>query len=190
MPSLVPEGRAWRPASVLLLLAGTGAVALPQVLAHREPARLLGISLPRKDQLPVPIDCVLSCRGDDVLLLPQAAEWCRDADEAKGVRHLTLLLTPPASAASAASGDGHAHPPFPAAQAGDVAEAERLLQGLAKARVLRARLSADVVSEAVARMPQPCRVVVSGPGGFNTAARGMLAELGVDVDEFVTILSA
>ena len=37
VPSLVPEGRseAFRPSSVLLLLAGTGAVALPQILQHR-----------------------------------------------------------------------------------------------------------------------------------------------------------
>jgi hypothetical protein len=26
----------------------------------------------------VPIDLVLSCRKDDVLLLPQIAEWCRE----------------------------------------------------------------------------------------------------------------
>ena len=43
--------------------------------------------------------------------------------------------------------------------------------------------------EATGRMPQPCRVVVSGPGPFNLAAKRMLAELNVD-DESVTILSA
>ena len=57
-------------------------------------------------------------------------------------------------------------------------------------QLLRARLSPAVVAEALARMPKPCRVVVSGPGGFNSAAHSMLAELMVDVDEQVTILSA
>ena len=51
VPALVAEGRAYRPASVLLLLAGTGAVALPQLLCHRDPIRLLGIPTPRRDQV-------------------------------------------------------------------------------------------------------------------------------------------
>ena len=63
------------------------------------------------------------------------------------------------------------------------------LQSLPNARLVRARLSADVVSAAFGRMPPPCRCVVSGPGEFNSAARAMLAPL-VDVDEQVTILSA
>ena len=74
-------------------------------------------------------------------------------------------------------------------QTGDAAEAESLLHDVANARVLRTRLNADLVSQAFGRMPQPCRVVVSGPGEFNTAARAMLAEL-VDVEEQITILSA
>ena len=69
VPGLVPDGRAFRPASVLLLLAGTGVVALPQVLAHRDPLHKLGVSVPRRDQLHVPIDLVLSCRADDVRLI-------------------------------------------------------------------------------------------------------------------------
>ena len=193
VPSLVADARrAFRPASVLLLLAGTGVVALPQLLAHREPSRDLGISTPMRDQLCVPIDVVLSCRDDDALMLPQLAQWCRDADggAARGVRALTLLLTPPPAASAHAEGAAPPPPPFPAVTSGDAAEAEGLLQGLANARLLRERLSADVVSEALARMPQPCRVVVSGPAAFNTAARGMLAALDLDVEEQVTILSA
>ena len=182
VPSLVPEGRAFRPASVLLLLAGTGVVALPQVLAHREPTRDLGLSTPQRDQLRVPIDVVLSCRDDDVLMLPQLAQWCSDGGEARGVRALTLLLTPTPEGAHA--------PPFPVAQGGDGAEAESLLHGLANARVLRERLNASVLADAFSHMPQPCRVVVSGPAAFNTAARGMLAELALDVHEQVTVLSA
>ena len=180
VPGLALEGGAFRPASVLLLLAGTGVVALPQVLAHRDPTRQLALSTPGRDQLHVPIDLVLSCREDDVLLLPRIAQWCRDGDGARGVRTCTLLLTPPTEV--------HA-PPFPAVHTGDAAEAERLLRGLANVRVLRKRLSPDLVSESFERMAQPCRVVVSGPGQFNTAARAMLEEL-VNVEEQVTILSA
>ena len=144
----------------------------------------------------MPVDVVLSCREDDALLLPQLAGWCRESEEGgagnervavnavvRGVRSCTLLLTPAAAGGAAAA-------PFPTAPAGDAAEAEGLLQGLPNARVVRARLSAPLVAESWAQMAQPCRVVVSGPGGFNTAARAMLAEAGVDVEAHVTILSA
>ena len=182
VPGLVADGGAFRPASVLLLLAGTGVVALPQILMHRDPMRQLAISTPKRDQLHVPIDVVLSCREDDVLLLPELARWCGDGDggEASGVRHCALLLTPPANARE---------PPFPDAPAGGAAEAERALHGLANARVVRSRLNPTILAEAFARMPQPCRVVVSGPGGFNSAAREMLLEL-VDDEEQITTLSA
>ena len=186
MPGLVTEGRSFRPASVLLLLAGTGVVALPQVLAHRDPMRQLAISTPKRDQLPVPIDVVLSCRQDDVLLVPHIAQWCRAASEgeASGVRHCTLLLTPPVD-------DEHEAPPFLLdAPAGDAAEADRALDGLANARILRSRLNSTILAEAFDRMPRPCRVVVSGPGEFNSAARGMLAELTDDAEEIITVLSA
>ena len=185
VPDLTGEdgggGRAFRPASVLLVVAGTGIVALPQLLAHRDPMKLLGISTPRRDQLHVPIDLVYSCREDDVLMLPQLAQWCRDGDggDASGVRRCTLLLTP-ANAQPGCFGD---------AAAGTAAEAEELLQSLPNVRIVRSQLSAEVVMEATGRMAQPCRVVVSGPGPFNLAAKRMLAELNVD-DESVTILSA
>ena len=91
------EGRGFQPASVLLLLAGTGVVALPQLLAHRDPTRQLGIATPRHAQLKLPIDLLYSCRQDDVLMIPQLAQWCRDggeaSGEARGVRNCTLLLT-------------------------------------------------------------------------------------------------
>lgn len=189
VPDLVPDGqgRAFRPGSVLLLLAGTGVVALPQLLQHREPARLLGISTPRRDQLHVPIDVVVSCREDDVLLVPQLAQWCRDGSEGEageaGVRHCTLLLTPPnkhdAPFAATAAAEGR----------GDASAAEGALHGLPNARIRRTQLCAEVLLEATARMASPCRVIVSGPGPFNAAAQRMLAELGVDEDD-VTVLSA
>ena len=128
----------------------------------------------------VPVDVLLSCREDDVLLLPQIAQWCRDAakGEASGVRQFTLLLTP------ANKGE----PIFPEASVGDATEAEGALQGLPNARIVRSQMSESILMEATARMPRPCRIVVSGPGGFNTAARRMLADL-VD-EESVTVLSA
>ena len=210
IPGLVAEGVAYRPASVLLLLAGTGVVALPQILAHRDPTGQLGISTPKRQQMHMPIDLLLSCREDDVLLLPQIAQvgdhamrsrsdrragiargsliapsplpqWCRDG-EALGVRQATLLLTPALNS--------HAPPPFPDGfETGDGADADRLLRDVPNARVLRQRLSAELVAGSYRLMPPPCRVVVSGPGGFNAAAREMLAKV-VDVEEWVTILSA
>ena len=79
VPSLATAeggGEGFQPASVLLLLAGTGIVALPQILAHREPIRLLGIPTNRSSQLPCPIDLIQSCREDDLLLLPQGHRRC------------------------------------------------------------------------------------------------------------------
>ena len=181
VPSLVKDGDGFRPASVLLLLAGTGVVALPQILQHRDPNRQLGISTPQRDQLRVPIDLVLSCRGDDVLMLSQLAKWCTEGifKETSGVRHCTLLLTAP---------NAHA-PPFADATTGDAAEAEKALRGLENARVLHTRLSPQLLGESLARMPRRCRVLVSGPGEFNSAAREMLDGFG-EVAEDITVLAA
>ena len=84
----------------------------------------------------------------------------RRADVHSGV--WSLLLTPSAPQAQRVS-KGAQEPPFPATQAGDAAEAANLLRGLANVQVLRARLSARVVAESLARMAQPCRVVVLYP---------------------------
>ena len=180
VPGLVADGVAsLLPGSVLLLLAGTGAVALPQILHHRDPIHKLGIPTVTRDQLRVPIDVLVSYREDDVLLLPQIAELCRGGEQA-GVRHCTLLLTPEKNSGA---------PPFPSAPAGDAGEAERALQGLANAKVVRSRLKSAIVAEALKRMPAPCRVVVSGPSGFNSAAREMLTRSGVDTEQ-ITVLTA
>jgi ferredoxin-NADP reductase len=181
VPGLVPHGRgAPKPKSVLLLLAGTGCVALPQVLAHRDPLYKLGLSVPRRQQLHVPIDAVLSFRADDVLLVDEVAERCRQhlRDARKGLRRATLLLTSP--------NEGPA--PFPKCTRGTAALAEAALREVENASVQRSRLSAAIVAEAIERMPKPCRVVVSGPSGFNSAAREMLSRV-VDQDS-VTVLSA
>ena len=232
LPSLVAGDGTFTPGSVLLLLAGTGVVALPQILQARDPSKKLGISVPRRDQLAVPIDLVLSCRDDDVLMVPQLTQWCQDAcaseekkakerarqlelqqakrakkdagepvseedsdsddSDAKanaapptahgatiGLRRCTLLLTskgPPLPSPPFANGVSH--------------ETEcDTLQSLPNAQVLRTRLTLELLSEAMARMPTPCRVVVSGPSSFNATAREMLSELAVDNDS-ITILEA
>ena len=184
VPTLTPamhyDGTSFPPASILMLLAGTGVVALPQILQHRDPITNLGLCTHKRDQVRVPIDVVLSYRQDDVLLLGQLAKWCRagKGQETEGVRHCTLLLTD-ANTDTA---------PYPDAPADDGEHAIRALEGLTNARVVRSRITPAIVSEALARMPHRCRVVVSGPGGFNSATRTMLANI-ID-DSHVTVLSA
>lgn len=180
VPALVSEGEGFQPASVLLLLAGTGVVALPQILAHRDPIRQLRISTPLRNRLCVPIDLVLSCREDDVLLLPQIAQLCREGGEISGVRSATILLTPGLETHLA---------PFPDTCTGNAAEAESELKNLPNAKIIRSRISTEMVAEAIAQLPQPCRVLVSGPEEFNGEVRRMLTEL-LDVDAQVTVLSA
>ena len=53
VPSLVHSGNAAAPASVLLVLGGTGVVCLPQLLDHRNPVYKLGFSTHRREQLQV-----------------------------------------------------------------------------------------------------------------------------------------
>ena len=124
----------------------------------------------------MPIDAVLSFREDDLPCAEQIAGLCADG----GLRRATVLLTE-------ASPGGPA--PFAAAAGvGDAAAAERALRGVENASVVRGRLTADAVAEAVARMPQPCRCVVSGNEGFNAAARSFLSRV-IDAER-VTVLAA
>ena len=131
---------------------------------------------PKWRQLRVPIDAVLSFREDDILCIPQIKEHCIDKEG--GLRNCTLLVT----------GKNIQSPSFPDASCGDFAEAEREFSGIENVSIKRSRLSAGIVREAVTRMPQPCRVVVSGPDGFNSAAQEMLTQF-IDKDH-ITILSA
>ena len=138
VPGLVADGVGFRPKSVLLVLAGTGVVALPQILCHRDPGQMLRISTPKRDQLKVPIDCVYSCREDDPLLLRDVAGHCAAGGDATGVRHLTLLLTPPATSDKA---------PFPDFE-GDATLADALFAGLGNATVRRKRVDASDLAAA------------------------------------------
>ena len=108
------------------------------------------------------------------------------ADVSKGVRRATLLLTgqgSPPEACPFPDVDG-----FPDSVSNTEAELEKL-RSLPNARVLPTRLTPELVAEAMAQMPRPCRVVVSGPSGFNNAARGMLLSAGV-TDDSITVLEA
>ena len=149
---------------------------MPQILHHRDPIYKLAISTPKWRQLRVPIDAVVSFREDDVLCVPQIKEHC--LDKKGGLRSCTLLVTDKNVAA----------PPFPDACGGDIIEAERELCGIENVRILRSRLNESIISDAVARMPSPCRVVVSGPDGFNSAAQTLLYRF-LDKNN-ITILSA
>lgn len=99
------------PASILLLLAGTGIVALPQLLHHRDPIRNLGISTHRKKQLHIPFDLIFSCREDDVLMLSEIIQLLQEAHghegdtNTKGLRHCILLLTTVKEGASVREGE-------------------------------------------------------------------------------------
>jgi hypothetical protein len=188
VPSLVPDdGIEFRPASLLLLLAGTGIVALPQILAHREPFRLLGIATPKYKQLNCPIDLIQSCREDDVLLLPQIKEYCKEGlkqhPQNRGLRHYKLLLT------EGERGED-VRPPFHGRfDATDAVQYDDALKDVANAIILKTRLNEDIVADAIGGMELPCRVIVSGPDTFNDAARRFLDACGVD-SSHVTILAA
>ena len=207
VPSLTPTASsAFVPASVLLILGGTGVVALSQTLHHRDPQRNLGISTPRKSQLHAPIDLLLSCREDDVLMLPEVIKFCKEAQdircdnmsgasstsggvsseerENKGLRNCVLLLTEALKEIDVEKTYPFAEP-LPQHRRDMINE----LRKLSNAQVLDSRLTIEVVTQSLSRMPQPCRVVVSGPSGFNAAARGMLIAANLS-DDCITILEA
>ena len=212
VPGLVHcELNTFFPASVLLVLAGTGVVALPQILHHRDPIRKLGISSPRRNQLHVPINVILSCRKDDILMLPEIITLCQESSnqssndnnnntgantnnnnnnrrrkQEKGIKHCTLLLTEK-------NKEIEKYPFTPSEDISSKKSEEdnmiNILNNLPNGQVLESRLEQQIVTESLSRMPQPCRIVVSGPSGFNAAARGMLIAAGVSHDN-ITILEA
>jgi ferredoxin-NADP reductase len=176
VPTLMAEGRGFQPASVMLILGGTGVVALPQIMHHRDPSNKYisrGYSQPFSS---VPIQLILSCRKDDVLMLREVTAWCQE--RRTGLRHCTLFVTDAVAPALAP-------PPFPDANGPELTE----LRDLPNARVVEGRLKLEFLHEIVPSMPRPCRTLVSGPAGFNTGVREMLAALGTATDT-ITILSA
>jgi ferredoxin-NADP reductase len=170
VPSLVPDltQATFRPASVLLLLAGTGIVAVPQVLHHADHATCFGSNV----VMTQPVSLVFSCRSDDVLLLEQLKGWCISGK----LKRCTLLLTEPQAGSS---------PPFPEVGEADLAQ----LADVENMQCIRARLSRELLESELGRLQSPTRLVVSGPAPFNAAAKRMLSEGGVPADA-ITILNA
>lgn len=178
VPTLVHDSGGFSPASILLVLAGTGVVVLPQILHHRDPIRKIGVPSRRRDQLHVPVDVILSCRRNDVLELEELGDWCREGAQNpnKGLRRCLLLVTPSSTGTTEAFPDGP-----------DTNLAS--LEVLPNITIEYTRLQASHVNTAVSRMPPRCRVVVSGPSSFNAAARSLLLEAAVPNDS-ITILEA
>ena len=182
----------FRPRSVLLLLAGTGIVALPQILAHKEPHRLLGIPVPKSKQMQCAVDLIASFREDDVLLLQEIKQACvegaRPHPRFRGLRSCTLLLAKEKKGEGGVGG-----PPFgDVHRENDSMNYHVLLKDLPNAKVRHSRITKDIVADAIERLDYPapqCRIVVSGPDSFNNAARGFLGDCGVGSKQ-ITILSA
>merc|ERR1712107_118288 len=171
VPSLVPDFREasfTRPASYLLILAGTGIVAASQVLHHTDQLTCFGAT----PILTSPISLIYACRKDDVCMLATLIDWCKR----KKLQQLTLAISE--------SREGEALP-YEEVDDADLTE----IASLATATMQHSRLSQELLEHELASLTNPCRVVVSGPSGFNSAVRDMLTDIGVSVDA-VTILSA
>ena len=159
-----------RHASVLLLVAGTGVVAVPQVLHHANATTCFGGRPP----VTQPVSVIYSCRSDDALLIPELAGLCREGS----LRRCTVLVTASQSAKT----------PFPGVADTDVAAA---FSEVDNAVCVNARLSPEILRSELTRLQKPLRVVVSGPAGFNGACKSMLKQLDDELGpEAVTILSA
>jgi len=171
VPSLVPQSElnetGFRPASCLLLLAGTGIVVAEQVLHHTETGKCFGAS----PALTSPIRLIQSCRSDDVLLTAELLGWCN-----KGKLESWSLLLTEAQAGMT---------PFPDAKGSDLTP----LTSCPHVAVFHCRLSRELIQKELGLCPKPCRVVVSGPAGFNAACKSMLQDVGCETGA-VTILSA
>ena len=123
------------------------------------------------------MDAFLSFRENDVLMLSEIERWCRLGldDECDGIRQCTFFITSESKDSAI----------FPEVQSTDV---ETLLADVPNARVVNSRLDFDIISENARQMTRPCRLLVSGPEGFNKAARAMLDDI-FHEDEIVVLAS-
>mmetsp|Transcript_52723 Transcript_52723/g.94623 ORF Transcript_52723/g.94623 Transcript_52723/m.94623 type:complete len:242 (-) Transcript_52723:201-926(-) len=171
VPSLTPDlGEAVleSPASVLLVLAGTGIVVASQILHHTDKATSFGPT----PEMTAPISLIYSCRKDDVLMVKEMAGWCH----AGKLERCTLTLTEPEAGTA---------PPFL-----DIADSDlSSLAKLSNVRMVSERLSLKLLDSELRLSKKPCRVLVSGPASFNSAVEGMLSRSGIP-QEAITILSA
>jgi ferredoxin-NADP reductase len=170
VPSLVPDLQkaAFKPASYLLVLAGSGIVAAPQVLHHAKQGTCFG-SFP---VLTSKVSLIYSCRSDDVCLAAELMDWCKDGS----LQRCSMVVTDAQQGVEL---------PFPQAPDADLTE----LASLANAAVFRSRLSPELLSAELSSLKAPCRIVVSGPASFNAAAQEMLSQIGVG-RESITVLAA
>merc|ERR1739848_884311 len=107
------------------------------------------------------------------------ASWCKlgmSSQGQKGLMKCTVLLTEPQAGAVTL---------FPDAPNADFDE----LSNLGTSNIVQARVSAELLTQELSMMPNPCRIVVSGPEAYNSAVRNMCLSNGVDKDA-ITILEA
>lgn len=156
--------------SVLLLVAGTGVVAVPQVLHHAHQATCFDLN--KTPPITSPVSVIYSCRRDDVLLASELATWCKE-----GMLQRCVVLTTETQASN--------HP-FPEAGGTNLTG---IFSDLPNVVCVESRVSVDLLRDELAKLETPRRIVVSGPDTFNGAAKRMLEQLGVEA-EAITILSA
>ena len=111
----------------------------------------------------------------------------------RGLRSYTLLISPKKVNATRDQdhNDGSCSlPPFEGTFSDDNTK-EHLaeLQSCSNVTVMTSRLRLNIIEQAVKNMETPYRIVVSGPGSYNSAVKKFLDECFVDPGS-VTLLSA
>ena len=155
--------------SVLLIVAGTGVVVVPQIMHHASMETCFGGRPPIK----VPVSVIYSCRRDDALLIPEMVNWCRDGF----IQRCVVAITDPKPSAAA----------FPYIKDVDVEAAFGDLTNASS--IIKGHLSVNILQAELKKLKEPLRVVITGPESFNGAVRSMLEQIGVGLDA-ITILSA
>ena len=100
---------------ILLVLAGTGVVAAPQVLSHAASATSFGTSPTRPPPIKSAISVVYACRRDDVCMTTDIAQWCTATEENEAkLQRCVLAISPPAPNHTDAPAPFATHPPVSA----------------------------------------------------------------------------
>lgn len=167
------------------------------MLHHSDPTTCFGTNASPTPPLRVPVSLVYACRADDVLMGGEVEAWCAAATGRARLHRFVLAVSdvsPPAhgdAAEGAAASAAAPAAPF-ASQAPPPAEWAPL-SALPNASRVAHRVTRELLLAELTALEQstggPCRVVVSGPAGFNGAVREMLVACSADL-EMVTILSA
>ena len=199
VPSLVPDvtqvdlwdhPKMLEHKGVLLVLGGAGGIPLvAQVLQHTDPATCFGSGdRPCVAPLRSPVHVVYVCERDDVLMARELGRWCaaKDSNSAQ-LQRLVLAISAPQEDRAAA---------FPQTEA-EKGDGWMELETLDNVRVLQGATASELLtSELLQAEMAPlhalgcCRVVVSGPAGFNLTVAEMLeSQCQVDPNA-ITILAA